>query len=202
MSATSNPPGLRERKKARTRRAIVAATLELTLDRGFEAATIPLIAERADVAPRTVSLYFPSKDDIVLQQVDQDFGRLISTLASGEGDLVTRLREWLFADPPEGEHDDELERMRARALIADPYLRSRERLLLEAAEGAIASAVAGDLGETVDGLGPRAFAAATLGVLLTIRAQWAAQGEVERVEQELERGLAFLRAGLDALRRA
>lgn len=199
MSTTSGP-GLRERKKARTRRAIVEATLELAAERGFEAATIPLIAERADVAPRTVSLYFPHKDDIVLDKVEQELQRLVRDLSDREGDLVTRLRGWLYRDGEAVEDADELERLRARVLIADPYLRMRERRLLEAAEEAIAVVVAADLGEPPDGLGPRAFAGATLSVILTLRARYAAGVIGDEVEDEIERGFAFLRAGLDALR--
>src|SRR5262245_24268846 len=50
--------GLRELKKRRTRREIVVATLELSLEGSYRATTIPLIAERAMVSPRTVSTYF------------------------------------------------------------------------------------------------------------------------------------------------
>ena len=56
--------GLRALKKQRTRHDIVVATLELTLEDSYRATTIPLIAERAMVSPRTVSAYFPNKDEI------------------------------------------------------------------------------------------------------------------------------------------
>jgi len=48
--------GLRERKNARTREAIIRAACELILERGFEGATVAQIAERADVAPRRAPL--------------------------------------------------------------------------------------------------------------------------------------------------
>ena len=57
--------GLRERKNARTREAITRAALELTLELGFERATIAQIAERADVSPRTVHQWFRSKEEIL-----------------------------------------------------------------------------------------------------------------------------------------
>ena len=42
-------PGLRERKKQQTREAIERAANELFLERGYQATTLPDIAEAADV---------------------------------------------------------------------------------------------------------------------------------------------------------
>lgn len=47
-------PGLRERKKTRTREAIRAATYGLIRQQGYEATTVEQIAERAEVSPSTV----------------------------------------------------------------------------------------------------------------------------------------------------
>ncbi len=59
--------GLRERKKLRTRALIQKEALRLFLDQGFEATTIEEIAEAADIAPSTFFNYFPTKEDVVLQ---------------------------------------------------------------------------------------------------------------------------------------
>jgi len=59
-------PGLRERKRRATRRAIQRAALEVARTRGLEAVTVDEIARLADVSPRTFFNYFPSKDDAVL----------------------------------------------------------------------------------------------------------------------------------------
>ncbi len=61
----SSPPGLRERKKAKTRDTIVRVALGLFAEQGYGQTTIAQIAEGADVSPRTVSTYFPAKEDIV-----------------------------------------------------------------------------------------------------------------------------------------
>lgn len=59
--------GRRERKKLRTRALIQREALRLFLEKGFEAATIEEIAEAADIAPSTFFNYFPTKEDVVLQ---------------------------------------------------------------------------------------------------------------------------------------
>lgn len=60
-------PGLRERKKQQTRRAIHEAALELIDEQGLEATTIDQICGAADVSSRTFFNYFPSKAAALLQ---------------------------------------------------------------------------------------------------------------------------------------
>jgi AcrR family transcriptional regulator len=61
----SPPVNRRDRKKQATGRAIVAAALDLFAAEGYDEVTIERIADAADVAPRTVYRYFPTKAAIV-----------------------------------------------------------------------------------------------------------------------------------------
>jgi AcrR family transcriptional regulator len=65
-SAELRPPGLRERKKVRTRETIRAHALHLFLTQGYEATTVQQIIDEVEVSESTFFRYFPTKGDVVL----------------------------------------------------------------------------------------------------------------------------------------
>src|SRR6202142_4641493 len=79
MTQTPGPaPGLRERKKARTRASLREHALRLFGEQGYHATTVEQIAAAAEVSPSTFFRYFPTKEDLVLQD-DMDT-RMIEAL--------------------------------------------------------------------------------------------------------------------------
>lgn len=59
-------PGLRERKKAARREALIAASHDLVGEHGLDHVTVEMICERVGVSSRTFFNYFESKVDAVL----------------------------------------------------------------------------------------------------------------------------------------
>ena len=62
--------GLREVKRERTRRLIADKAFELFTDHGFCQTTVEQIAAAAEVGPSTLYRYFPTKETLVLEFVE------------------------------------------------------------------------------------------------------------------------------------
>ncbi|MEW1699879.1 MULTISPECIES: TetR family transcriptional regulator [unclassified Streptomyces] len=77
------PPGLRERKKERTRRALSEAAVALFLERGFDAVSVAEVAAAAEVSKPTLFRYFPAKEDLVLHRFADHEGESARVVAAG-----------------------------------------------------------------------------------------------------------------------
>lgn len=201
MSTTG---GLRERKTARTREAIERAALELALEQGFDQTTVAQIAARADVSPRTVFVRYPTKDAIVFGESEtRSVGfeawliRFEEWLDATDADLIDRLVDFVRVSTEAARAQPEIEQLRRRAWLGDPYLRRRLRGLLDTAEQAIAARLANQLGLPASDCGARVFAAAIVGLLLSMAND--AVANPGGPDGGCARGLSFVRAGLEAL---
>ncbi|MCO6010304.1 TetR family transcriptional regulator [Actinoallomurus purpureus] len=78
--------GLRERKKQRTRWALIGAALDLFLAKGYEATTIDEIVAAVDVSQRTFFRYFAGKEDVALSVMREHDQLFVATLAGRPAD--------------------------------------------------------------------------------------------------------------------
>ena len=88
------PPGRRERKKQRTREALVDAAFTLFAEKGFDATTVEEIADAVDVSSRTFFRYFASKEDVALTFQVEQTRAVMAALAGRPPDepIMTALR--------------------------------------------------------------------------------------------------------------
>jgi len=202
--------GLRERKKDRTRAAITRAALELFARDGFHATTIPAIAEAADVAPRTVSTYFPSKEGIVFDVYEAAIERFAARLAHRPAGQPVHdvLREWFVSEdeqqqgptrglvPPKDSDDAEFARLRETAILTDPDLWALQRRYMLPMVELVAHGLAADLGIEPDSLQAQIVGESTVAVLLAINARAARSGTAAM--DEFDAAFDFMRARLMA----
>ncbi len=74
--------GLREVKKARTRRLIADTAARLFAERGYEHVAVADVARAAEVAEQTVYNYFPAKEQLVTDREEQVQDRLCDLIRS------------------------------------------------------------------------------------------------------------------------
>jgi AcrR family transcriptional regulator len=78
--------GLRDLKKARTRRLIAETAARLFAERGYEQVTVSEIARAAEVAEQTLYNYFPTKERLVTdrdQEIEERLEELIRSRPAG-----------------------------------------------------------------------------------------------------------------------
>jgi AcrR family transcriptional regulator len=95
----SAEPGRRERKKRDTRDRLLAAALELFVERGYAATSMDDIAARCDVARGTVFNYFARKEDLLMAWIETRRMVARQVLADSDPHAATcrRLRDALTA---------------------------------------------------------------------------------------------------------
>ncbi|MFC8423625.1 TetR/AcrR family transcriptional regulator [Streptomyces sp. NPDC057236] len=190
-------PGLRERKKTKTREAIRGAAFALIGEQGYDAMTIERIAERAEVSPSTVIRYFPAKEDIVLtDECDRPMAAALAERPDGEPWPVSVRHVLRGAVRRAMAEQPEVTLVRARLLAEVPAVRSRTRESLSATGRLLADAIAARTGLDPDGLEVRVATTSLLGGLLEATAYWAEHGHTDDLAALVDRALDVVEHGL------
>ena len=193
---TELPTGLRERKKAKTRLAIREHAMALFKDQGYDKTTVEQIAAAAEVSPSTFFRYFPSKEEVVLQD---DYDALLIAAFHAQQVGVPPLQALrnaiseVFLSMPEGQQAEEADRIRLMTEV--PELRARMLAQVSEMLQMLAEAVAERVGPQSDDFEVRTFAGALVGVALGIAASSGDDPGNDYLRQ-FDRALALLEAGL------
>jgi AcrR family transcriptional regulator len=171
-------PGLRERKKQKTRWAIQEHAMRLFAQQGYDETTVEQIAAAAEISPSTFFRYFKTKEDVVVRDRYDDM--IIEAVLAAPPDLtpVATVRQALldvFGQSSAQEMDDAL--LRGRLTLAHPAIRARTlQNMLETTDD-LAGALASRLGRPADDFRVRALAGACIGALIECVLRWMEHGE-------------------------
>ncbi len=184
-------PGLRERKKERTRRTIRLEAFRLFREQGYGETTVEQIAAAAEVSPSTFFRYFPSKEQLVLAD---DLDPVLMAVFQAQPPEVAPLQAFrnaiaeVFGTLPAAELAFEQERQalvyhvpELRSAVGQEMLRS-----IELSAGMLAER----LGVSPDDFEVRVLSGALAGIALAIAT--IAPVNAENIAKAME----FLEAGL------
>lgn len=195
-------PGLRARKKDRTRRTIERAALELFESRGFDATTIEDVAAAADIAPRTFFHYFRSKEEAVTSNYTSRLQQIVSVLDSGSKDQdpwgALRSAFMSAAGNYEAERGEMFRRF--RIIQSNPSVAAHNLQAQAQWEEAVAHAVARwlDVDGAID-IRPRLIAGAALFALRASLRTWLADDGNSRLPDHLADAFDLLGQGLGSI---
>jgi len=200
-ASQDKPCGLRERKKARTRAAIREHALRLFHEQGYQRTTVEQIAAAAEVSPSTFFRYFPTKEDLVLQD-DMDTRMLeaferqptgLSPVAAIRGAIREVLESY-------SEADLDVIRQTTTLAMTVPEVRARAMDEFGRTIAVVSEALAKRAGRPADDLAVRTIAGAIIGVIMSITMPWAGWSSDRQIIMDMferiDQALALLEAGL------
>jgi AcrR family transcriptional regulator len=202
MEASRPSPGLRERKKQKTRDTIIRVALDLFAEQGYEQTTIAEIADAAEVSRRTIFVYFPSKEDILFYDVPELHERLAQALRErpDSATALDALRDFIVGSIT----PDEAHAVRKCIVGGDEELRRRERARLAPLEQLMVEAIAEDLHAGPDDIRPQIVAASIFAAFFALQDSDHAVPprpfSLDHATAVIDEVISFLRGGLEAFR--
>lgn len=171
--STPNGAGrtLRERKRDRTRRALIDAAVDLFERHGYDGATVADIAAAADVGTRTFFSYFASKEELLFPDGDARVHAAIAAIAArlpGDrpGDVLLRaLRDVGGTGAEPDDLVDKVAALRLRLIRTVPAVQGRALQLQLGAQREIAMHLQRAFPDELDEVGAAALVGAFIGAV-------------------------------------
>jgi AcrR family transcriptional regulator len=163
--------GLRERKRRRTRQALISAAMRLFEEKGYDETTVAQIAAAAEVSTKTFFNYFASKDEVLFPYLSGRIDRAVSIIEqvlAGEdmADVLIRAMEQMLADAVRDELAGGLAWARLPLLMSVPAVQAAILHRYFLAERQLAEALRRAYPDTLDPPAAAAVVGALMGAVL------------------------------------
>lgn len=159
---------LRERKRARTRQALVDAAAELFDRNGYEQTTVADVAAAAEIGTRTFFSYFGSKEELLFPESDARVKATVDAIATrrpGEGPAEVLLRALRTVGEDSTDMTGRLAALRLRLTRTVPAVRGRGLQIQLDAQREIARHLAQAFPDQLDETSAAALTGAFIGAI-------------------------------------
>ncbi|MGH8791506.1 MAG: TetR family transcriptional regulator [Stackebrandtia sp.] len=197
--------GLRERKKQRTRAAIVAAATRLFDARGYDETTVADIAAAAEISPRTFFSYFPSKEDVLFADMEAriDIARDVIAARRPDDRPVDALLRAVAQVTASGAFADDFGgrtgSLRLKLVMSAPAVQAGALRRLVAAQDAMAESLRSAYADELDETAAAATAGVVCGAMIaTAMASLRRGDDLDRMRSEMRRGVEIAVRGIAA----
>jgi AcrR family transcriptional regulator len=198
LAQDSRPVGLRERKKAKTRAAIRQHALRLFREQGYPATTVEQIAAAAEVSPATFFRYFPTKEDVILQD---DFELVTLGALEAQPPQLSPIAAFraAAAQSLEAMNPEDIQRFHdtVEMTMMIPEVRARALDEFSRTIDQIATGLARRVGRDPADFAVRTLSGAIIGVIMSVTMPWVLSDRVEVADmfERIDAALAQLEAG-------
>ncbi|GIJ44297.1 TetR family transcriptional regulator [Virgisporangium aliadipatigenens] len=159
---------VRDRKRARTREALVAAAADLFERRGYERTTVADIAAAADIGTRTFFSYFASKEELLFPETDARLRAALKVIDEREPDeepATVLLRALRRVGDDSDDLVSPLAALRLRLVLEVPAVRGRALQIQADAQKEIARHLAAAYPDRLDEVTAAALVGAFVGAV-------------------------------------
>jgi AcrR family transcriptional regulator len=187
--------GLRELKMARTRQLIADKAFELFVERGFDQTTVEQIAAAAEVGPRTLYRYYPTKEALIVKFVEVNLFAAVDRLREQPDDMPLPEALYALIDSVVTTTVDNADRVLAIYAMDAPAVQAQFSEVWSRWRHAVSTEVARRYKGRSPEMAARLAAASTSAVIdISIQA-WAASGGTANMRRLVNRALELMRMG-------
>jgi AcrR family transcriptional regulator len=190
-------PGLRERKKLKTRQSIQREAFRLFAEKGYEATSVDQIAAAAEISPSTFFRYFPTKEDVVLTEEYDPMLAVALRARPADEPILEAIRQAVTDSANQILAADREELLfRAHLTFTVPALRARSMDEQLRSQDAVSVLIAERTGRDLDDLEVNCAAAMIIAISTVVVRHWVERGGTGDLAELFDHHLGLLSSGL------